>query len=217
MKIFRSALILLVCSWSTAVAGTVELSKEKFGVDIPDSWNVTQQPVDSYQDTSVVILSAIDDRKASALEILVCNNPRGLMVDHPGLITNIKESISNLIAAKGGQVQFTGESKVNLNDVPAYLLQYTATLGGTHPMFARTYQIAANGKLYLISMRTVDATADGVLESIAHSLRFDTPPDLPKPPINHRTLKIALVVGAVAGGLVAFVVGIIIFRRRQQD
>lgn len=216
MKALCAAIILAISTWSVAAAKPVDVANEKFSVDIPDSWSVTQSPVDTYQVSSVLIFSATNAEKTSALEIMVCTNPRGIMADHVGFISTLKDNISNQALSHGGQVQFTSEGKLSLNDVPAYLIQYTVTVS-SHQMLARAYAIAANGKLYLVMERTVDANADADLAAIANSLHFATPPELPKPPVSHRMLKIALAVGAAVAVLIAIVVAIVIFRRRRQE
>jgi hypothetical protein len=217
MKAFCLALILVFSACSAAVAKTVDLTNEKMGLDVPDAWTVTQQPVDSYQTTTVQILSALDPQKTSAVEVLVCSNPKDLMANHPGLISSVKDSISNMIVARGGQIQFTSESKIDLNGVPAYQMQYTITSPSGQQVTARAYQLAANGKLYLISMRTLRPDGAADLDGIANSIRFSTPPELPKPPVSHRRLKIALAAGAAVVGVIVLVAIIIFVRRRREE
>ncbi len=201
MKILCVAIVAIFAAYSAADAGTVELTNEKFSVD----------------NTSVLILSATSADKNCAMEILVCGNPHGLMADQPGLNSNIKDSISNLIVSHGGQVQFTNEGRISVNDVPAYLIQYTITRGAAPPILARAYQLAANEKLYLISTRTVDPAGDADLAAIANSVRFAAPPELPTPPVSHRRLKIALAAGAGVAVVIALVVVVVVLRRKQDD
>ena len=216
MKALCAAAVLVFSACFVAEAKPVELTNEKFTIDVPDAWTVTQQPVDTYQNSSVLIFSALNADKTGALEILVCNNPHGLMADHPGLVSSVKDSISNMIVSHGGQVQFTTDSKLSINTVPAYLIQYTATAPPAPPIQARAYQLAANGKLYLISGRAVNAAADADLATIVNSIIFTTPPELPTPPVRHRRLKIALAAAVGVGGLIAIVAVVVYLRRRQE-
>lgn len=218
MNRFCLVAVLLCSGWSAVAAKTVDVPGEAASVDIPDAWTSQTQPppANSGSTQSVLILSALSAEKTSLLQIEVCANPRGIMAGQPDLVGNIKDAITNQIVSHGGAVQFTSEGKVALNDVPAYLIQYTTTSSpSAKQVLGRSYEVAANGKLYLISLRTFDAASDGDLQGIANSLRFASPPVLPSPPVSHRWLKIALAAG---GGVVLLVlagVGIYYYRQRQ--
>ncbi len=139
-----------------------------------------------------------------------------MMAADPGLVTNIKDALTNPIVAHGGSVQMTGESKVELNGVPAYLMQFTVT--GTQtpkPILVRNYQIAANGKLYLISLRTIDATLDGPDGGDCQFPPLRQPPDLPKPKVSRLWIKITLAV--VAGVILIAGIGGLIYWQRQRQ
>jgi hypothetical protein len=198
-----------------AGAKTVSLDGEQASIDIPDTWTSKAQPADATSSATSLILSAVNAEKTSMLQILVCNNPRGMLASQPDLITNIKDNISNQVLSHGGQVQFTGEGKVNLNDVPAYLIQYTATGTSSPQLTARSYQIAANGKLYVISLRTVNAAADADLQAIANSFHFDSPPVLPTPQVPVHRIRYYLIAAAAVVVLVALGVGLYYYRQRQ--
>ncbi len=215
MKLLCTAILLVLTVCPAVQAATIDLPGQGASVDLPDTWTSKQQPVDDSKPASSMILAAINAEKTSMLQIEELGNPHGLLADQPALVSNIKENISNQIVSHGGQMQFTGESKVSLNDVPAYLIQYTETTPDSKQLSARTYQVAANGKLYIISLRTVDAGTDADLQAIANSFRFAAPPVLPTPqaPV-HRIRYILMAVAGVVV-LVGAIVGYVIYRRRQ--
>jgi len=209
------ALALVLCGGAVLEAKTITLDGQGASIDVPDAWEAKPEQADPSPTTSTLILSAISAEKTSMLQVQVCGNPHNLMADRMDLVANIKDDFSNQIISHGGQIQFTGEGKVQINDVPAYLIQYTATTSAPKPILARNYQVAANRKLYLITLRTVDASADGDLQAIANSFRFDSPPVLPTLPVSHRNLKIALAAGAGVILLVGLGIGYYYYQQRQ--
>ncbi len=82
-------------------------------------------------------------------------------------------------------------------------------------MTARNYQLAANGKLYLLTLRTVDAAADADLQSIANSFRFASPPVLPTPQAPAHRIRYYLMAAAAVVVLVGLGVGYYYYRQRQ--
>ncbi len=216
MQLLGVALALVLSASAALEAKTVELPGQAASIDLPDSWTAQPQTVVGAPSVSSLILAAINPEKTSMLQIQFCGNPHGLLAGQPNLVTSTKDQISNQIAARGGQVQFTSEGRIDLNTVPAYLVQYTETTKSSKQIFTRLYQVAANGKLYLITLRTVDSASDPGLQTIAGSFRFDAPPTLPSPPVSHHWLKIALVAGAGVAVLAAIVIGILIQKRREQ-
>ena len=215
MKLLFAAIIILLTVSPVVEAATVDLTGQGASVDLPDSWTSKQQQADESAATSSLILSAINEEKTALLQVQVCPNPHGLLADQSDLVSNVKDDISNQIVAHGGQVQFTGESKIELNNIPAYLIQYTETAPSSKQVLARTYQVAANGKLYLLSLRTFDTTADADLQAIANSFRFATPPVLPTPTVPGHRIRYFLMAGAGAVALIAAIIGVVVYRRRQ--
>ncbi len=212
MRFFWLVLILALCTGPMAGAKTVSLASEQASVDIPDTWIEQSPPANA---SSTVIVTAISAEKKSMVQVQAFPNPRGALAAQPDLVTNIKNNISNQYVAHGGQVQFTGESKVDLSNVPAYVIQYTVTMPSGPALMARSYQLAANGKLYLITLRTVDAGADADLQAIANSFHFDSPPTLPTPQVAGHRIRYYL---AAAGGVVVLVAlgaGFYYYRQRQ--
>jgi hypothetical protein len=218
MRLFSLALVLALSLGSTAVAKTVTLDGEGASIDIPDTWQTKAQAAGPVSTTTSVILQGIDSDKSAMVQVMVCSNPQGMQATHPDLVANIKENLTNQTLSHGGQIQFTSEGKVSLNDVPAYLIQYTVTTPSSPrpPMTARNYQVAANGKIYLLSLRTVTATGDADLQAIANSFRFDSPPVLPAPRMFPHRIRYYLIAAAAAViVLVGLGVGIYYFRQRQ--
>ena len=214
MKLLCLALILALLAGPAVQAKTVDLAGEQASVDLPETWTASAQPAEAASTTTSVILSAVNAEKTTMLQILVCENPRGMLATQPDLVAGIKDSISNQILAKGGEVQFTTEAKVALNEIPAYLIRYTAKLPSSPQLAALNYQVAANGKLYLISLRTVSAT-DADLQAIANTFRFDRPPALPTPQLPVHRIRYYLIAAAAVAALVALGVGIYFYRQRQ--
>ena len=113
-------------------------------------------------------------------------------VANPGFIAGVKNSISAGAANKGNSVQFTSEGPLSINGVPAYGVQHGLTLQNSKLVLCHTYLIAANRKLYLVLTQALDSSQVPALEAMATTFRFDTPPEIPVPPIPHRRLKMAL-------------------------
>jgi hypothetical protein len=216
MRYLCATVALLLLSWSVAGAKTIALNEQGASIDLPADWNGQQSAVDSKTTTASVILTAANARQSSGLQLLVCANPKGLLAVQPDVVAHTKESITNQILSRGGQVKFSAEMQVALNNVPAYLFQYTETTTSSKQVETRLYQLAANGKLYLISLRTLDPSSDAELESIANSFRFDSPPVLPVPAAAppHR-LRYYLM--AAAGVVVLIVAGIGFYYYRQRQ
>jgi hypothetical protein len=207
------ALALLACS--VAGAKTVNLDGEGASVVLPDTWLAKTQPANSASTTTSVILSAVNPEKTSMLQVLVCANPHGLLATQPELIANIKDNLSNQTLSHGGQIQFIDEGKLNLNDVPAYVVQYKTTMTSGPPIIGRNYQVAGNGKLYILALRTIDPMGDVDLQTVAGSFHFDSPPVLPVPEAPHHRLRYYLM---TAAGVLVFIglgVGYYYYRQRQ--
>ncbi len=217
MKILCVAIVLMFSASPLVQAATVALASEQASVDLPDTWTAQPQQTDPSAPASTLVLSALNAEKNSMLQVQVFPNPHAVMAAQPDFVASIKDNISNQIVAHGGQVQFTGEGPITIHDVPAYQIQYTAKSQSptSPPLMGRNYLIAANGKLYLLSLRTVDAAADTDLQAIANSFHFDIPPVLPvaQKPV-HRLRYYAMAAAGVVV-LVALGAGFYYYRQRQ--
>jgi hypothetical protein len=215
MKGLLMAIALALLASLVAGAKTVSLDGEGASIVVPDTWSAKAQPATGASTTTSVILSAINPERSSMLQVLVCANPHGLLAGQPEFIASIKDNLSNQTLSHGGQIQFTDEGKLTLNDVPAYVVQYKATMPSGPPILGRNYQVAGNGKIYILALRSVDAMGDVDLQTIAGSFRFDSPPALPVPEAPHHRLRYYL--AAVAGVLllIGFGVGYYYYRQRQ--
>ena len=214
MRLFYGAMILALLAGPMAGAKTVNLDGEGASIVVPDTWSAKAQPAPGTSTTTSVILSAINPEKSSMLQVLVCANPHGLLAGQPGLIANIKDNLSNQTLSQNGQVQFTDEGKLNINDVPSYVVQYKATMPSGPAIVGRNYQLAGNGKIYILAMRTIDPMGDVDLQTIAGSFRFDSPPALPVPEAPHHRLRYYLAAAGVLL-LIGLGVGYYYYRQRQ--
>jgi hypothetical protein len=95
------------------------------------------------------------------------------------IIAGMKKGMIAKAASQGQQTEITAEGPVTVNGVPSYVLQSKTLLPNSKIVYVRSYPIAANGKLYLLSLQTLDPANDSELQGIANSFRFSTPPDLP--------------------------------------
>jgi hypothetical protein len=206
---------MILAAWSIAGAKPVDLPSEKASLDVPDAWTVIPRQIDTYTSSPSLVLAAFNPEKDSAVEVLVCNNPAGLSANNPALITIIKNGLTNMVANKGGDTHFGDESSVQLNNVPAYRINYSASAPDHKPTIAFTYQVAANGRIYLISMQTVDPSKQSDIEAIASSFRFTDPPVLPTPRVSHHLLKLVLL-GAAGLFVVAAIGGVVYYLRQRQ-
>jgi len=215
MKGLLMAIALALLASLVAGAKTVSLDGEGASIVVPDTWSAKAQPATGASTTTSVILSAINPERSSMLQVLVCANPHGLLAGQPEFIASIKDNLSNQTLSHGGQIQFTDEGKLTLNDVPAYVVQYKATMPSGPPILGRNYQVAGNGKIYILALRSVDAMGDVDLQTIAGSFRFDSPPALPVPEAPHHRLRYYLAAAAGVLLLIGFGVGYYYYRQRQ--
>jgi hypothetical protein len=215
MRLFFVALLLMLLAGPMAEAKTVTLEGEGASLVLPDNWEANAKPANAVSTTTSVILSAVNQEKSSMLQVLVCANPHGLLAAQPELVANIKDNLSNQILSHGGQVQFTDEGKLSIGDVPAYVIQYKATMASGPAMVGRNYQVAGNGKLYILALRTIDPTGDVDQQTIAGSFRFDSPPVLPVPEAPHHHLRYYLMAAAGVLVLIGLGLGYYFYRQRQ--
>jgi hypothetical protein len=215
MKGLLMAIALALFAGTMAGAKTVNLDGEGASIVVPDTWSVKAQPAAGSSTTTSVILSAINPEKSSMLQVLVCANPHGLLAGQPEFIASIKDNLSNQTLSHGGQIQFTDEGKLTLNDVPAYVVQYKATMPSGPPILGRNYQVAGNGKIYILALRSIDAMGDVDLQAIAGSFRFDSPPALPVPEAPRHRLRYYLAAAAGVLLLIGLGVGYYYYRQRQ--
>ena len=215
MKALLMAIALALLASLVAGAKTVSLDGEGASIVVPDTWSAKAQPATGASTTTSVILSAINPERSSMLQVLVCANPHGLLAGQPEFIASIKDNLSNQTLSHGGQIQFTDEGKLTLNDVPAYVVQYKATMPSGPPILGRNYQVAGNGKIYILALRSVDAMGDVDLQTIAGSFRFDSPPALPVPEAPHHRLRYYLAAAAGVLLLIGLGVGYYYYRQRQ--
>ena len=215
MKGLLMAIALALLASLVAGAKTVSLDGEGASIVVPDTWSAKAQPATGASTTTSVILSAINPERSSMLQVLVCANPHGLLAGQPEFIASIKDNLSNQTLSHGGQIQFTDEGKLTLNDVPAYVVQYKATMPSGPPILGRNYQVAGNGKIYILALRSVDAMGDVDLQTIAGSFRFDSPPALPVPEAPHHRLRYYL--AAAAGVLLLIGLGVGYYYHRQRQ
>jgi hypothetical protein len=78
----------------------------------------------------------------------------------------------------------------------------------------QTYNVAANGKMYMIVAQTVEGMTD-TASPIVSSLAFSSPPTVPTPRGDEQAEKIGRLVGYGIGALAAIVVIRWIVRRRK--
>jgi hypothetical protein len=218
MRQLCAVMVVLLCAVSPAGARTIPLDGQGASIDVPDSWGENQVQGSASPSASAMILSVMNAEKNSMLQIQVIPNPHDLTASQSDLVANTKEAISNKIYSHGGQIKFTSEGATALNSVPAYSIQYTETTGTTSDskqIQSRFYQVAANGKIYLITLRTFDASADASLQTIANSFRFDSPPVLPAPHAPEHRIRYYLMAGAGVLLVIGLGVGFYYYRQRQ--
>lgn len=210
------AFALIFAALSLVRATPVELTGENVTLDIPDDWKTLQKPAATAPSGAVPIFNAANPEDTAGLTVMLCSNANQVTVTNPGFIAGVKNSITASALSKGNSVQFTGEGPTTLNGVPAYLLQHGLTLPDAKQVLCHTYLIAGNRKLYLVLTQTIDAGQIPALDTMATTFRFDTPPEIPVPPVLHRRLKIALAVGA---GLLAVAIasGVVFWFMRRRD
>ena len=187
-----------------AAANTVPVPSQGASIAIPDDWTVLKRP-------NVVLVAAAPGETA-ALGILVSANHDLRQVDSPAAIDGIKQGLQDKAAQEGASLKVIEAGPRVLNGVPAGFLQTEQDLPGGRVIYNRTYHLAANGKLFLLTLDAKDKGSDPVLQQIAESFRFDRPPELPGPSdfFVHRLGEICGVVLLL--GLAAFLIRVAIRR-----
>ena len=170
MKTFL-ALLLFFPGLQALEARTFQMADDKISVEVPDAWVVTSKPGE--------LFSAARPQNESAIVILGLPNGQKQSVGDPAFISEMKKGMVQTAQLQGTKIQFVGEDQVSLNDVPAYAVQYNAVLANGTTIFVRAYAVAANGKVYVMSLQTLDTTLDYELQNIANSFQFPSPPELP--------------------------------------
>lgn len=171
MKTFLAAFLLFFLALQGLEARVYRLVDEKIDLTVPDTWVLTHKPG--------VMFSASRPQNQSSIAVLAMPNGQKQSVGDPAFISGMKKGMLETAARQGTKINFIGESQVSLNDVPAFAVQYNATLDDGTIVFVRAYAIAANGKIYVMSLQTFDSTLDYELQAIANSFHFTVPPRLP--------------------------------------
>ena len=171
MKTLLAATLLLFLAVPVLEAKVYQLVDEKINIEIPDTWGVTSKPG--------VVFSAARPQDQSTVAVLVMRNDQKQSVGDPAFVSGMKKGMVETAARQGTKINFVGEGQVSLNNVPTYTVQYNAVLDNGTTFFVRAYAFAANGKIFVISLRTLDSTLDYELQNIASSFKFTSPPELP--------------------------------------
>jgi len=171
MKTLLAATLLLFLGMPVLEAKIYQLSDEKISLEIPDAWVITPKPG--------VAFSAARPQNQSTVAVLVMSNDQKQSVGDPAFISGMKKGMIETASGQGTKIEFVGEDQVSLNNVPAYNVQYNAVLANGTTIFVRAYAIAANGKIYVISLQTLDSSLDYELQNIASTFKFMSPPELP--------------------------------------
>ena len=214
MKLTCGVVVSLFVMANLLNAKLVPIPNETATLDIPDAWTVTPTPATA-SPTPAVILSATSPDTNSAVEVIVMNNSDGITTDSASFMEGEQKGLTRTVTAAGGTVQMSGTSTLTLGGVPASCLTYTQTAAGGKPVSSHMYNVAANGKMYMIVAQSVGGVTDEALTTVVNSLTFSSPPVVPAPREDKQAEKIGQLVGYVIGVLAVIVVIRWIVRRRK--
>jgi hypothetical protein len=190
MRKFPALLLIFVLSALGAGAKTVPLPGAGASITLPDDWKVLDRP-------NVVFVAAAPG-ETTALGVTIARHPSNKWVNNPIFILEIQDAYMKRAAKNGASVKVVESGTKSINGVPAAYVDVEMTFSGNRTIYSQEYDIAANGKLFVLTFDTRDAFAVPVLEKIADSFRFDKPPQFPAP-INILASRIEEVAGTVVG------------------
>jgi hypothetical protein len=214
MKLTCAVVVSLFAMANLLNAKPVTIPNETATLDIPDAWTVKPTPV-AASATPAAILAATAPDNNTAVEVIVLDNSDGITTDSASFIEGEQKGLTKTVTAAGGTIQMGATSTLTLGGVPASCLIYTQTAAGGKPVSSHTYNVAANGKMYMFVMQSVDGAQDAALATIINSLAFSSPPVVPAPRADIQAEKIGQLVGYAVGALGAIVVIRWIVRRRK--
>jgi hypothetical protein len=195
-------------------AKPVAIPNENATLDIPDTWTIKPTPVTASATPAVTLAATAPDNN-SAVEVVVMDNSNGTAADSAAFIEGEKKGLTNTVTTHGGTIQMGDSSNLTLAGVPASCVVYTQTAAGGKPVSSRTYNVAANGKMYMILLQSVDGAQDAALTTVINSLTFSSPPVVPAPHDTALAEKAGEITGYLIAILAVFVILRLLFRRKK--
>jgi len=195
MKSLFALLLILIGGLQIAGAKTVNIPEEHFSFEIPDAWSELPR--------QGLLYAAGNDAKTSAVVILKLDNKENRVID-ADYAKGVKEGMASQAENVGANVEFLSEGPVTINGVQAYQVQSKMTFRNSKVSYQRIYPIAANGKIYAVTVQSIDPDKDAELQAIANSLKFDSSPVRPDPLRATLSYKIGEVVGTLLFLLAAY-------------
>jgi hypothetical protein len=105
-------------------------------------------------------------------------------------------------------LKVVSEGSTDLNGVPADFLQAELAFAEGGVAYGRSYALAENGRILVLTLLSPDPGMDANLQAIARTLRFDHPPVVPG-----ATIWATYHLGRALFALVVFVIVVIVIIR----
>ena len=173
IKNFLFPTVLLVFASLGATARTVPVPAQGATIVIPDDWTLLKRPG--------VVLVASAPGETAALGILVSANHELRQAATPDDIEAMKQGLLAKAAKQGVPLHVIDAGPRQINGVPAGFVQTEQDFPGGHVIYSRAYDLAADGKLFLLTLDATDKRTDPALQAMAESFRFNRPPEVPGP------------------------------------
>jgi hypothetical protein len=174
MRPLRATGLFLLLAMAIAIpagAKTVRIPTTDAHLDLPDDWTLKPR-----QD--VALYAVAPDGGASAT-VALFTNQNGQGVDGPKFVTNLESVLNDRATKERASMKIVDEGLTNLNGVPADFLQAELAFAEGGEAYGRSYALAENHSILVLTLLSPDSGADAKLQEIARTLRFNRPPVLP--------------------------------------
>lgn len=171
MKAAAVCLLLAFAGIMSAPAKTIDIPTTDAHLDLPDDWTVMNR--------DDIALYAFSSGTGASATISLFVNDKGQTVDQPQFVANMERVLLERAKKEGATMKMLSEGSTDLNGVPADFLQAELAFPEGGVAYARSYALAENKSILVMTLLSRDPTADASLQKIARTLRFDRPPLLP--------------------------------------
>jgi len=171
LQVASACLVLAVSGITSVPAKTIDIPTTNAHLDLPGDWSVMQR--------NDVALYAIAPEKGTSVTVALFTNENGQGVGQGQFGANMETVLAERANKEGASMKVINDGTTDLNGVPADFLQAELAFPEGGVAYARSYALAENNSILVVTLLSRDPTADASLQAIARTLRFDRPPLLP--------------------------------------
>jgi hypothetical protein len=171
LGVVAASLLFAVSGIASASAKTIDIPTTDAHIDVPDDWSLVNR--------QNIALYAFAPEKGRSLTVTLYTNENGQGVEQRQFAANMEELLAERANKEGASIKVINHGITDLNGVPADFLLAELAFAEGGVAYARTYALAENNSILVITLLTRDPTADASQQAIARTLRFDRPPFVP--------------------------------------